>query len=179
MIVRDGFDGLSMHKLGKAAKVSPATIYIYYKNREDLLNRLFNDVEQTFSDIALKDFDPESPFDEGLWRQWKNRLKFILKYPVHYKFLEQFRNSPLINHKDVKSSRFKDAMGLFVKNAIKRGDITVPMERETFWALAFAPFYALVNFHLTGGKPPTSTPFKLTEAKMRTVFDRIIKAFKE
>jgi len=28
MIVKDGFDGLSMQKLAKAAEVSPATIYI-------------------------------------------------------------------------------------------------------------------------------------------------------
>ncbi|HOZ87501.1 MAG TPA: helix-turn-helix domain-containing protein, partial [Bacteroidia bacterium] len=42
MIVNEGFDGLSMAKLAKAAGVSPATIYIYYKNREDLLHQLFN-----------------------------------------------------------------------------------------------------------------------------------------
>src|SRR6188508_562958 len=87
MIVKEGFDGLSMQKLAKAAKVSPATIYIYYKNREDLLNQLYNDVQQTFSDVALEGFNPAVTFEEGLWRQWKNRLKFITHYPVHYKFM--------------------------------------------------------------------------------------------
>jgi AcrR family transcriptional regulator len=33
MIVQDGLDGLSMQKLAKAAGVSPATIYIYFKDR--------------------------------------------------------------------------------------------------------------------------------------------------
>ena len=42
MIVKEGFDGLSMQKLAKAANVSPATIYLYFKNREDLLNQLYN-----------------------------------------------------------------------------------------------------------------------------------------
>ena len=37
MIVAHGFDGLSMQKLAKAAGVSPATIYIYFKNRDDLI----------------------------------------------------------------------------------------------------------------------------------------------
>ncbi len=33
LIVQEGFDGLSMHKLARAAGVSVATIYIYYKDR--------------------------------------------------------------------------------------------------------------------------------------------------
>ncbi|MGZ4091209.1 MAG: TetR/AcrR family transcriptional regulator, partial [Bacteroidia bacterium] len=45
LIVHEGFDGLSMHKLAKAAGVSPATIYIYYKNREHLLNMLYDHVQ--------------------------------------------------------------------------------------------------------------------------------------
>ncbi len=89
MIVAEGFDGLSMQKLARAANVSPATIYIYFKNREDLLNRLYNDVQQTFSDVALAGFNPELSFEDGLWIQWKNRLKFALKFPVHFSFYEQ------------------------------------------------------------------------------------------
>ena len=37
MIVKVGLDGLSMQKLAKSANVSPATIYIYFKDREDLI----------------------------------------------------------------------------------------------------------------------------------------------
>ena len=40
LIVEEGFDGLSMHKLAKAAGVSPGTIYIYYKDREDLIKQI-------------------------------------------------------------------------------------------------------------------------------------------
>ncbi|HXO77347.1 MAG TPA: helix-turn-helix domain-containing protein, partial [Puia sp.] len=40
MIVEEGFDGLSMQKLARAAGVSPATIYIYFKDRDDLLLQL-------------------------------------------------------------------------------------------------------------------------------------------
>ena len=32
-----GFAASSVSKIAKAANVSPATIYIYYKNKEDLL----------------------------------------------------------------------------------------------------------------------------------------------
>jgi TetR/AcrR family transcriptional repressor of multidrug resistance operon len=176
MIVKEGFDGLSMQKLARAAKVSPATIYIYYKNREDLLNQLYNDVQQTFSDVALEGFSPDVTFEEGLWLQWKNRLKFINHYPVHYKFMEQFRNSPLVRHKDVKTSEFKETMKNFVKNAILRKEIK-KMEPEMFWSLAYAPFYSLVHFHLQR-KTLMSEVFELTEAKIRVVFNGVINSLK-
>src|SRR6185436_977006 len=110
MIVEEGFDGFSMQKLAKAANVSPATIYIYYKNREDMLNCLYNTVNQRFADIALTGFKPDASLEEGLWIQWKNRMKFILEYPAYFRFFEQFRNSPLIQHKDIKSNEFRENM---------------------------------------------------------------------
>lgn len=176
MIVNEGFDGLSMQKLAKAANISPATIYIYYKNREDLLNQLFMEVQKTFHKVALDGFSPELSLEEGLWLQWKNRLRFILEYPDYFKFFEQFRNSPLINHKDINFSEFKENMKTFVINAIKRGEMT-KMEPEVFWSIAYGSFYSLVKFHLQE-KSMMGNEFKLTENKMKQVFKMVIKSLK-
>ena len=176
MIVAEGFDGLSMQKLAKAANVSPATIYIYYKNREDLLNQLFNNVQETFFNVALEGFNPALSFEQGLWIQWKNRLKFILKYPVHFQFMEQFRNSPCINHSDINKSAFKESMKLFVMTAIIKGELK-KMEPEIFWSVAYGTFYAMVKFHLQE-ITTMGNNFKLTDAKMKTAFDMVIKALK-
>ncbi len=176
MIVSEGFDGLSMQKLAKAANVSPATIYIYYKNREDLLNQLFNYVQQTFYEVALEGFNLELSFEEGLWIQWKNRLRFILKYPVHFQFYEQFRNSPCINHTDVQMTTFKMSMKTFVMNAIKKGELK-KIEPEIFWSMAYGSFYSMIKFHLQE-ITIMGNEFKLTDAKMKTAFDMVIKALK-
>src|ERR1700748_2921973 len=96
MIVKEGFHGLSMHKLAKAAGISSSTIYIYFDNKEDMLSKLYYYVEGIFINESLKGFDPKMPFEEGLWLQWKNRLNHITKHPMHFLFAEQFRNSPLI-----------------------------------------------------------------------------------
>lgn len=176
MIVNEGFDGLSMQKLAKAAKVSPATIYIYFKNREDLLNQIYNEVQEKFVDTSLKGFNPDLSFEAGLWVQWKNRFSFIKNYPSYFRFMEQFRNSPLIQHNEVKLSEFKVNMKQFVMNSIKRNEMQ-RMEPELFWAMAYGPFYALVKFHLQD-KSMMNTSFKVTEAKMKQVFDMMIKAFK-
>ncbi|HLP13914.1 MAG TPA: TetR/AcrR family transcriptional regulator [Flavobacteriales bacterium] len=176
MIVKEGFDGLSMQKLAREAGVSPATIYIYFKNREDLLHKLFADVQDKFSDVALKGFDPAMSLEDGLWLQWKNRLNFILKYPVHFSFHEQFGHSPLVNHKSVKLAVFKENMRNFVAKAMKEGEIK-KMEPEIFWSMVYGPFYALVKFHLNK-KNFTGKKFEITEAKMRQAFNMVMKALK-
>ena len=177
MIVNDGFDGLSMQKLARAAGVSPATIYIYYKNREDLLNSLYNLVNETFAEEALRDFDPDACLEDGLWLQWKNRLNFIVRYPNYFKFQEQFRNSPLINHKDVKFDAFKDSMGRFVKNAVAKGEMK-KMDPELFWSLAYGSFYSLLKFHFQQ-KSMMGRHYKVNDENLRQLLGMVIAALKK
>lgn len=177
MIVREGFDGLSMHKLAKAVDISVSTIYIYFKNREDLLNQLYIDVMTVFVRETLLNFDPDMDFEAGLWLQWNNRYRYIQKYPLHYQFTEQFRNSPLILHPAVGKDDFKQAMIQFNDNAVRRQQI-VELPTEVYWALAYGPFYTLVNFHLHNSSI-SGKPFKLSEALLRQTFERTVIALKK
>ena len=176
MIVRDGFDGLSMQKLAKAANVSPATIYIYYKNREDLLNSLYTLVHTTFAQVALKDFSADLSLRDGLWIQWKNRMQFVLKYPHYFQFYEQFRNSPLIAHQDISKDEIRDTMCRFVQNAVKRGEMA-KMDMEIFWCMAYGSFYSLVKFHLQC-HIIMDRPFVVTDAKLRNMLEMVLNALR-
>ena len=53
-----GFDGVSIAKIAKDAKVSPATIYIYFENKEDMLKQLYLELKQDMASFILKDFKP-------------------------------------------------------------------------------------------------------------------------
>lgn len=176
MIVDEGFHGFSMQRLAKTANVSPATIYIYFKNKEDLLNSLYNDVHQTFARVALENFDPNASLEDGLWLQWKNRMKFIFEYPIQYKFYEQFRNSTLIHRNDIKESGFKEAMKTFVMNAILRDEMA-RIEPETFWSIAYGPFYSLLNFHLMG-KSMMNDHYEVTDEKMKRLLKLVLKSLR-
>lgn len=176
MIVREGFEGLSMQKLAKAAGVSPATIYIYWKNREDLLNQLFREVQATFADLALEGFSPDLPLREGLWLQWQNRVRFIRLYPTQFAFYEHFRHSPLIQRCNARFALFKDTMRQFLEHAIERGEMR-PMPAEVFWSLAYAPLYSLVNFH-SNRNSCLSNNFQLDEATLELSFDMVIQSLR-
>jgi len=178
MIVREGFDGLSMQKLAKAAGVSPATIYIYYKDRDDLIVQLWVQETERMFDATLVDFDPTMSFEAGLKIQWMNRARFCIDNPVSADFLEQLKHSPYHPTAMKKvNPRFMEAMKEFAHNAIKRNEL-VKLPLEVYWSVAFAPLYSLVKFHMTGRGLRGTEKFVLDDKTMSQALKLVLKALK-
>jgi len=175
IMVKDGFDGFSMHKLAKASSVSPATLYIYFKDKEDLILQVYMDVNKRMSDATLKDFSPEMSFSEGLRKQWLNRANYSLKHTDEMQLLEQIRYSPL-HEKALKcvDPAFRNSMQLFVTNAIQNKQL-VEIPFEVFWSIAYAPLYNLIKFHITG-KKKNGEDFVFNEATMNHTLELVLKA---
>jgi AcrR family transcriptional regulator len=177
MIVEEGLDGFSMQRLAKAAGVSPATIYIYFKDKEDLVAQLCTDAGAKMMDITFKNFDPSMSFSEGLRVQWVNRAKYCMKYPEQMHFLEQLRHSPYSEKlTEMMGENFKKVMGDFVANAIKKKEL-VKVPVEVYWSIAFAPLYNLVKFHMAG-KSIGGRKFILSDKIMKETFELVLKALK-
>lgn len=178
MIVKHGFDGLSMQKLARAAGVSPATIYIYFQDRDDLILKLYAEIIGKMFTATLKDFDPDMPFHEGMKIQWINRARHFLRHPTEMHFMEQIRFSPLHDRAlSAVDCKFNDTMKTFVSNAIQRKEvIKVPV--EVFWSIAFAPLYQLVKFHIHGKGFPGTGPFVLDDKIMQLTLTLVLKGLK-
>lgn len=176
MIVNMGFDGLSMQKLAVAAGVSPATLYIYYNNREHMLQQLYSFVEVEFAKAALKGFNPGMNLKQGLWLQWKNRMGFITRHPEYFLFFEQFRHSPLILRSTDTMKDFRSNMHLFVTNAVKRKQLS-KMEPEVFWSLAYGPFYSIMKFHLRQ-ESFMNHRFNITDKTLKQLLNKVILSLK-
>ena len=178
MVVKEGFDGFSMQKLAKAARVSPATIYIYWKDRDDLLLQLYAEVAAKMSETTLKDFHPGMSFHEGLKLQWNNRARWFLDHPVEAAFTEQVRFSPLHDRAQAASgSGYAEVMKAFVRGAIARKEL-VKVPVEVYWSIAFAPLYQLIKFHQHGKGMPGSGPFVLDDKLMHLTLELVLKALK-
>lgn len=175
MIVKHGFDGLSMQKLARAAKVSPATIYIYFKDREDLIEAISVEEVNNMTERTLRGFSPDMPFEKGLKKQWDNRASYWLEHPVQARFMEQVRFSPIGQKVHCKIKKeFSDIMREFIGNAIKNKEL-IPLKTEIFWSVAYAPLYQLIKFHLDGRGMHNDT-FELDSKTLKTAFKLVIKA---
>jgi AcrR family transcriptional regulator len=177
MVVKSGLDGFSMQKLARAAGVSPATLYIYYKDREDLLLQICLEISNELFEASIKDFDADMHFAEGLKIQWRNRAKFFQEHPVELEFIEQIRYSPL-NEKirETLFKKFSSVLGKFSHNAVTRGEL-VPLPFEVYWSVAYAPLYQLLKFHAQE-KSYVNKKFQVTDEIMDQSLQLILKALK-
>jgi len=176
-IVQDGFQGFSMNKLAKACNISVATLYIYYKDKDDLIKKLGAEIGHNFFTYTMNDFSPEMPFKEGLWVQWKNRSAFAMEYPMEVACFEVIKHSPHAESIFAESTHmqdFKESMKQFVINARKNNEL-VPLSLEVFWSVAYGPLYILLNFHREG-KSMGGMPFTLTNEIVKEAFNTVIKS---
>ena len=177
LLVNSGFEGFSMNKLAKACGISVATLYIYYKDKDDLIIRIAQEEGRRMNKVILTDFDPEQPFADGLRMQWKNRAKFMMDHPLAMSFFEQLRSSTY--HDKVMGSitgDIKETMSKFFKNARKRGELA-EMAPEVYWSIAFAPLYSLLRFN-SQGTSIGGLPFTMNEKVLWATFDRVLIALK-
>jgi len=178
-IVQDGFQGFSMNKLAKACNISVATLYIYYKDKDDLIIKLGGDIGLNFFTSTMKDFSPDMPFAEGLWKQWENRAAFAMEHPMEVACLEIIKHSPHADNIFALSTHmqeFKASMKLFIDNALQNKEL-VAMPMEVFWSIAYGPLYILLNFQREG-KSMGGRPFTLTKEMIKDAFDAVLKALK-
>jgi TetR/AcrR family transcriptional repressor of multidrug resistance operon len=175
MLVKLGIEGFGMNRLAKESGVSVATLYIYYADKEDLIKKIGIEIGQDFFHEMVKDFSPEMPFKDGLRKQWENRARFTIKYPLSVACWE------LLSHSSYRDSilekslfDFKTIMNDFLKNAIDKKEL-VCMPKEVFWSIAYGPLYTLLRFH-NEGKSMAGTPFELTKEVGEEAFELVIKA---
>jgi AcrR family transcriptional regulator len=174
MVAKHGLENFGINRLARAAGVSPATIYIYYKDKEDLLTSISIEEGLKMTRSTLEGFHPGMTFKEGLWVQWKNRAAFALDNHQSAAFFEQLRNSTYKTRMlEVISAEFNEVMSEYVDNAVERGEIN-RMPIEVYWSVAFAPLYSLIKFH-NEGQSLNGRKFRFSEEVMQETFDCVVK----
>ena len=177
MVVENGLGGFSVNKLAKAAGVSPATIYIYYKDKDDLITKLCVDVAGKMMDYSFKDFSPGMDFAVGLKIQWQNRMEYFISYPAEMEFIEIMRYTHFYEEVSKRlTTTFGLILGPFMENSIQKKQL-IPLPFEVYWSIAFAPLYQLIKYHYQG-KSYANSSFELDEELMEQTLGLVLKALK-
>lgn len=175
LLVEKGIEGFSMNRLAKESKISVATLYIYYSDKDDLIKKIGIEIGKNFFDKMSKDFSPKMPFREGLYKQWENRTYFTQKFPLEVNCWELLTHSSYGEYILEESlQEFKITMGTFFNNAVEKKEL-IPVSKEVFWSMAYGPLYSLLRFE-RDGKNFGGGPFKLNKKITDETFELVIKA---
>lgn len=150
LITTAGFADTSMSKIAKAANVSPATIYVYFENKEDLLNQLYLMVKRELSEAMLAGYDDSLSVEAGFKLIWENSCRYMLAQPTRFAFSEQFANSPLVNRvsREEGSGYYQPVFSVFERG--KREGIFKDISLDLSIAFFYAPLMLLVKQHYSG-----------------------------
>lgn len=99
LVNNNGFHATPMSKIAKMAKVSPATIYLYFENKQDLVNQTYIEVKATYTEFAFATYNKEMSVEKGFEIIWKRIADFKLKECENAMFLAQCDNTPMIDEK--------------------------------------------------------------------------------
>tara|TARA_R110002167_G_scaffold55591_2_gene157767 strand:+ start:3037 stop:3615 length:579 start_codon:yes stop_codon:yes gene_type:complete len=97
LVNNNGFHATPMSKIAKMANVSPATIYLYFDNKQDLVNKVYIEVKAAYTDYAFKNYSNDIPVSTGFEIIWKRIADFKLKEVEEAMFLAQCDNTPIID----------------------------------------------------------------------------------
>lgn len=140
-----GFVSSSVSKIAKEANVSPATIYIYYKNKEDLLTSTYLQIKRRMGKAMLKDFNENDPVRDIFYKIWINTSDFIYKHPELANYAEQFQNSPYYDSVDSKEAESSfEPMLKVIKKGIEQ-KIIKDVSLEIIGAFIYYPVFILSN----------------------------------
>lgn len=143
-----GFEASSVSKIAREAEVSPATLYIYFKNKQDLIISTYIDIKKNMSQAILDDLDETKPVRDVLQQVWRNMFTYVSTNKEDFRFTEQFSNSPY--HASVNKQELEKHFEPIVR-VIKRGiehKIIKDVSFTMLTAFMFHPIMVLANPNL-------------------------------
>lgn len=162
LITKNGFDATPMSLIAKESGVAAGTIYLYFENKHDLINKIYLELKEELTGAVMAGFDDKAPVRPALENILRNYLKFMLDNPIKYKFFEQFVSSPYIDNltKEAGLRIFYPIIQVFEKAKADMYIKNIPA--NIIYALLFAPVSTVIRQHI-------NDEFQLTDELVDTL----------
>lgn len=179
LFAKEGYDSVSMRKVAEKIEYSPTTIYLYFKDKTDLLysvcEETFEKLLHSFEEIAECSNDPVECLEAGL----RNYIKFGLTHPNHYKVAFMSRSEEL-SLEDISRFISPDSMGtkayMFLRDIVadcvkqkKFKEVDPELVAQSLWASC----HGLVSLFVIKCHFPWADKEKLIDHTIKTMFSSL------
>ncbi len=150
LVNNSGFHASSMSKIAKLANVAPATIYLYFKNKQDLINKLYLYIKEEMSYFAFQNYEETMSVENGFKLIWYNIVNYKYTHIKEAMFLSICDISPTIDEE----SKIKGLESLKplieLCNRGQREGILKNNSLCLFYAFSISPLSYLISEHKDG-----------------------------
>ncbi|MCR5138260.1 MAG: TetR/AcrR family transcriptional regulator [Oscillospiraceae bacterium] len=99
LILREGIDGASVSKIAKEAGVSPATIYVYYDSKEEMLAEVFREYSRAPYRYLMQRVRPDMDGDTLIETIVRGCYSFSREHEDVFSFVEQCSRCPTLSER--------------------------------------------------------------------------------
>lgn len=171
IVYSKGLAGLKMSEIANKVQISPSNLYIYFKNKEDLVVSTFFETIRGL----VKHFEDYTPdhliFKKRVFEVYKLLIQIKINKRREFSFINQFLQSPYFKREyvqeiDIITRNVFDIFKAGQKNMILKDHVEVKL----IFALVDGTTTKLVDLHNTGKIKLTD---KMTEDSFALVWDAI------
>ncbi|MDF2882811.1 MAG: transcriptional regulator, TetR family [Clostridiaceae bacterium] len=141
LILEEGFQGTSISKIAKEAGVSPATVYIYFDNKENMLQHIYREYSEGIYNFILGRVHEEMEGRQIIETLVRSYYNYIKEHKEIFNFVHQFSNCPSL------ARGCSESKGIFnISNFIdemKSKNIIKDYYNENLLAIIFYPVRAI------------------------------------
>ncbi len=126
LLLEGGVDAISMRALADKVDYSPAALYKYFSNKEEIIEALRQEAWE-----MMANFEPDIPPDISMADMFvlsgKNYVKFATQYPEYYLLIMSTTETGPESMQEFKESpAFKDLLQ-FTRTAVGTGEFVLPV----------------------------------------------------
>jgi AcrR family transcriptional regulator len=150
IVAREGFSGLRMGDVAKEAKMATGTLYIYFKDKQTLINGLYLFLKQSMAAQYIFKEDLAKPYKSSFDAIWKKYFYTTLENPEASAFIEQYYRSPYFNKKS-KEKAYQSLQPIY--DLLERGKkekLIKNIDNDLLMAQLNGPILDMVKMHQSG-----------------------------
>lgn len=137
LFLREGIDGTSVSKIAREAGVSPATIYVYYDSKEEMLAEVFREYSSAPYRYLMQRVSPEMDAAMLIETIIRGCFSFSREHEEIFSFVEQCSRCPTLSEQVSEEECSCDILDLI--HAYQQRGLMRPYSDGSLGAVLFAP----------------------------------------
>ncbi|HNP49078.1 MAG TPA: TetR/AcrR family transcriptional regulator [Bacteroidia bacterium] len=171
LVLKQGLSGLKMADVAAQAGLATGTVYIYFKDKDELINHLYAHLKAKSDSAFTGEPEEDESVKKSLRKIWKQYFTFRLAHLHESAFLEQYHRSPFQKERKKKGAGSEYHPFQSVIRIGQQEKKLIKAETGIIFALLTGPLHELIRLHISGN-------VKITPALMDDTFDRIWESIK-
>lgn len=171
MIITEGISGVTLTKVAKQANISQSNIYIYFKDKDDIVKQTFLSRKQTIGDYIMDHYSPKGSAIENLTLFARALYQFAMDDPDDLALIQQFNASPVLATMNLSQEEVEinfDKIFKELAKGVKNGELR-EMNPDVILTMGFATITTYAQRVQAKTIDPVTTP-------LSAVIDMIITA---